>query len=88
MLQVIFRAEIFGEDDQYTSLCPELNVSSFGDTIEEATESLQEAVEAFLEGCEMLGTLEDILEESGFVKSGNSWKLRERVSEEKVATLS
>ena len=28
--------------------------------------SLQEAMEAFLEGCEILGTLAEVLEESGF----------------------
>ena len=68
MVQVIFRAEIFEEDNQYVGLCPELNVSSFGDTAEEAEASLQEAIEAFLEGCESLGTLEEVLEECGFKK--------------------
>jgi predicted RNase H-like HicB family nuclease len=50
------------------ALAPELNVSSFGETPEEAQESITEALEAFLEECERMGTLEDILEESGFLK--------------------
>ena len=33
----------------YVSLCPELDIASQGDTIEEARENLQEAVELFFE---------------------------------------
>ncbi|MBI5115494.1 type II toxin-antitoxin system HicB family antitoxin [Candidatus Poribacteria bacterium] len=54
------------ESDLYVGLCPELNVSSYGDTPEEARESLKEAVSLFLEECEHMGTLKDILEEAGF----------------------
>ena len=37
------------EGDGYVSLCPELDVASQGDTIEQARENLQEALELFLE---------------------------------------
>jgi predicted RNase H-like HicB family nuclease len=37
------------EEDGYVSLCPELDIASQGDTIEEARESLREAVELFFE---------------------------------------
>jgi len=37
------------EDDGYVSLCPELDVASQGQTIEEAMANLKEAVELFLE---------------------------------------
>ena len=37
------------EDDGYVALCPELDVASQGDTIEEARTNLKEAVELFLE---------------------------------------
>ena len=60
------RAEIFREDDQYVAICPELNVSSFGDTAKEAKESLKEAVGLFLEECHRMGTLKAVLEEAGF----------------------
>ena len=69
-----FRAETFREDSSYVSLCPELGVSSFGKTEKEAKESLKEAVELFLEECERLGTLKDVLEESGFKIRGVSWQ--------------
>ncbi len=61
------RVEIFKEDDLYVALSPELNVSSFGETIGEAKESIKEAIEGFLEECRELGTLNEVLEEAGFV---------------------
>ena len=72
MLRVHYRAEVFKEDEVYVGLCPELNVSSFGDTPQEAADSLQEAVELFLEGCESMGTLEEVLGESGFRSIGRT----------------
>ena len=37
------------EDDGYVALCPQLDVASQGDTIEEARKNLIEAVELFFE---------------------------------------
>lgn len=74
MTKVIYRAEIFPEGDCYVGLCRELDVSSFGDSPKEAGDSLQEAVELFLEGCEELGTLDEVLEESGFQNADDEWK--------------
>ena len=88
MVQVNYLSEVFKEGDQYVGLSPHLNASSFGDTPEEARNSLQEAVEAFLEGCGDLGTLNIVFEESGFHKAGDIWRLGDRVSEERVAILS
>ena len=64
--QIRIRAEIFKESEQYVAICPELNISSFGDTPAEATRSLQEAVSLFLEECQQMGTLRQVLEEAGF----------------------
>lgn len=66
-IAIEFRAEVFQEGKSYVALCPELNVSSFGPTPLKAKEALKEAVAAFMEDCEELGTLEDVLEEAGFV---------------------
>jgi predicted RNase H-like HicB family nuclease len=44
-----FTAVIEREGDGYVALCPELDVASQGDTIEEARRNLAEAVELFLE---------------------------------------
>jgi hypothetical protein len=48
-------------------------VSSFGETLEGAGRSLQEAVEAFAEACQTMGTFDEVMEESGFTKRGDSW---------------
>lgn len=64
--EVRIRAELFREGDQYVAICPELNVSSFGDSKGEALRSLQEAVNLFFEECQRLGTLKQVLEEAGF----------------------
>lgn len=42
-------ATIWREDDGYVSLCPELDIASQGDTVEEARANLQEAVDLFFE---------------------------------------
>ena len=87
MVRLEYRSEVFEENGRYVAVCPELNVSSFDETFEAAETSLEEAIAAFLEGCEMLGTLDEVLEESGFSKVGDTWRLRERVSSQRVAVL-
>ena len=37
------------EDDGYVSLCPEIDIASQGDTVEEARRNLAEALELFFE---------------------------------------
>ena len=85
MHQLNIKVEVFREDDLYVALCPQLNVSSFGETIEEAKKSLVEAVEIFIEECSEMGTLDEVLEESGFVRTDQDWLPRQAVAEEQVA---
>ena len=66
MFQIPYTSQLYEEDDQYVAICPELNVSSFGDTSGEALASLKEAVELFLEECQRIGTLTFVLEEAGY----------------------
>ncbi|MGB9132397.1 MAG: type II toxin-antitoxin system HicB family antitoxin, partial [Methanosarcina sp.] len=44
-----FSAVIQKEGKWYVSWCPELDIASQGETIEEAIESLKEAIELYLE---------------------------------------
>ena len=44
-----FTAVIEKENEGYVSLCPELDIVSQGETVEEATSNLKEAVELFFE---------------------------------------
>ncbi len=65
-MNIPYTSELFEEEGQIVSFCPELNVSSFGDTPAEALAALQEAVALFLEECRLMGTLEFVLEEAGY----------------------
>ena len=84
-MNLSIRVEIFKEGDVYVALSPELNVSSFGETIDEAKESIREAIEGFLEECREMGSLNEILEESGFLRVENNWQSRIPVAEENLA---
>lgn len=66
MFQIPYTSQLYEEDDQFVAVCPELNVSSFGDTSAGALASLQEAVKLFLEECQHMGTLTFVLEEAGY----------------------
>ena len=87
MVRLEYRSEVFEDGGQYVAVCPELDVSSFGVTPDSAEASLEEAVAAFLEGCDILGTLTEVLEESGFINTDGAWRLRARISSERVAIL-
>lgn len=49
----------------YSALCPELDVASRGDTLEEAQKNLQEAVTGHLQTARQEGLLDDILQRLG-----------------------
>lgn len=83
--RIIVRAEIFREGDVYMGLCPDLDVSSFGETMDEARASLREALEIFFEECENMGTLTEVLEEAGFAPQNGNWLPRQPMLAELVA---
>ena len=55
-----YTAVVWREGKSYVSKCPELGVASCGDTFEEATNNLKEAVELYIENAKELNLLEDI----------------------------
>ena len=61
-MKIELHIDYFEEDGAIVALCPELQVSSFGETLEEAENSIRDAIDLFLEGCESLGTLNELLE--------------------------
>lgn len=78
-MKIDVHIDYFQEDGVIVALCPELQVSSFGETLEEAEKSIKEALELFFEGCEEMGTLHYVLEESGFASVGDKWIRRQPV---------
>lgn len=59
MSRTTFTALIWEEDEVYVSKCPEIEVSSAGNSPQEALENLKEAIELWLENAKELGLLED-----------------------------
>ena len=87
-MEINFTAQIWKEGKMYVSYCPELNVSSCGKSVGEARKNLFEAVEGFLEEARKMGTLKEILKESGFVREGQKkWKAPEWISLEREKVL-
>ena len=88
MLPIEFEGIIFKEGRTYVSYCPELDVSSCGNTIDEARKNLKIAVSLFIEEAEKMGTLEDILYESGYeLNEVNHWKTPRIVATELMSTV-
>jgi len=55
----------FEEGSVIVAHCVPLDVSSCGNDLEEARRNIRDAVAGFVETCEEIGTLEEVLEESG-----------------------
>ncbi len=84
-MNISVRIEIFKEEDAYVALSREINISSFGDTIEDAKISFREAFDAFIQTCTEMGTLQEVLEEAGFIRQNDVWEQRQPVFEENLA---
>jgi predicted RNase H-like HicB family nuclease len=71
MIPIEYDMIIFKEDETYVAYCPQLDISSCGNTTEHAKDMLKTAVKLFLEEAKKMGTLEDILEESRYKKDAS-----------------
>lgn len=56
MMQIDFDIIVFKENETYVAYCPELDISSCGNTVEHAKGMLKTAVRLFLEEAEKMGT--------------------------------
>jgi predicted RNase H-like HicB family nuclease len=65
MRRLTFTEQLIREGEAVIAYCPELDVSSVGDSETEAHDNLQIALRLFLEEAAHLGTLKDILIEAG-----------------------
>jgi len=89
-IQLQFISQIWQEGKKYVSFAPQLQVASCGNTKEQAQKNLIEALEGFIETARDMGTLEEILEESGFVSRENrkkEWIAPEIVSFERTSLV-
>jgi len=57
--------EIWKEGNMYVSYCPELDISSCGDNIEQAKKNLYETIQINIEETKKMGTFEKFSDECG-----------------------
>jgi predicted RNase H-like HicB family nuclease len=64
-MKIRLTEEIWKEGNMYVSYCPELDVASCGEDVEQAKKNLMETIIINIEETKKLGTLEQFLEDSG-----------------------
>jgi predicted RNase H-like HicB family nuclease len=62
---IILRLVAEREDDVYVANCPDLDISSYGDTVEDAFSHLSDAILLYLDTIEEDGELEHIFRQRG-----------------------
>ena len=67
-MEIQFTTQIFKEGRTFVAHTRELDLSSCGGTQQRAVQNLKEAVRLFLEEAEKMGSLEQILDEAGYLK--------------------
>jgi len=67
-MEIEFTTQIFKEGRTFVAHTPELDLSSCGGSKERALRNIKEAVRLFLEEADKMGTLDQILEEAGYLK--------------------
>ena len=63
------------KDAPWVSYNPEFKVASCGPTSQKAESNLKEAIRGVLETCEDIGTLEEIMQDAGFLLEDRKIKL-------------
>ncbi len=73
MDRIVYQIEESREGSSYLAYCPELVITAFGDTAEAARVSLRKEISAYLEDCESLGILDEVLIDAGFYDNDEVW---------------
>jgi|TARA_B100000315_G_scaffold176827_1_gene165380 hypothetical protein len=77
--RIVYQIQESRSGSVFEACCPELVITSFGDSPEAAREALRRQVAMYLEDCDDLGTLEEVLIEAGFYFDGDAWVSNEVV---------
>lgn len=75
---------ILREGDAFIAHATELDVSSHGRSVDDALTHLREALAAFLDETARMGTLEDVLQEAGYVRSAQGWTPPTVITQDRV----
>jgi predicted RNase H-like HicB family nuclease len=73
LMNIEYTVQIWSEGDQYVAHAMPLDVMSSGRTPEDARTALDEAVHLFLTTAADQGSLEEILNDAGYVLSSGQW---------------
>ena len=71
--RVIYQIEESRTGSAYQAVCPELLITAFGDTAQDARDGLRQRVADYLEDCDNLGVLDETLIEAGFYFDDGMW---------------
>ncbi len=73
VMKIEYTVQIWKEGNQYIAHAMPLDVMSSGKTPQISREALQEAVSLFVRTAREMGTLEEVLEESGYERQAGDW---------------
>ena len=65
-MKIKLTEEIWQEGTMYVSYCPELDIASCGESVEQARKNLKEVILINVEETRKLGTFDQFLQEAGF----------------------
>jgi predicted RNase H-like HicB family nuclease len=71
--------ELWKEGNMYVSYCPELDIASCGETVDQAKRNLGEVILINLEEAQQIGTLEKLLQEAGFDEAQGIFSIRKEL---------
>ena len=75
--RIVYSIEESRAGSSFQAVCPELLITAFGDTPQEARNALRQQVAEYLEDCDNLGVLDEALIEAGFYFDGDIWMSNE-----------
>ena len=86
-MQIDYTVQIWKEADQYVAHAMPLDVASSGDSLASARAALDEAVRLFIATAAERGTLEEVLEEAGYVREPGQWRSPDWVAVERSTAV-
>ena len=75
--RIVYQIEESKAGSSYQAVCPELVMTGFGDTPEDARNALRGQVAGYVEDCDEMGILDEVLIEAGFYFTGELWMSNE-----------
>jgi predicted RNase H-like HicB family nuclease len=79
-INVMLSILVFQEEHLFVAYCPSLDMSAYGESIEEAKNNFDEITRLYIDQCSQNGTLKQDLLQHGWVMSGhNSINLPEQI---------